>query len=196
MIEDLGQVAQILTHQGDIGRFDGHVGAHGPHGNADVGGGERWRVVDSVTDHGRRPGAGELTDDAGLVLRPKLGVHIGDPGLGGQGGGGGGVVAGEQGDGVAAAGQLRDDRAGLRTELVAHRDGADEPAIVLDEDGGGAGLLHGYDLCFERIGVKPAGPAQPDGAALIEPPWTNATIWPPGGRRPRTGGETAGEPAG
>lgn len=90
MIEDLGKVAQILTHEGDIGGLNGHVGAHGPHGNADVGAGERRGVVDSVTDDGRRPGAGELTEDAGLALRGELGVHIGDPGLGGQGGGGGG----------------------------------------------------------------------------------------------------------
>jgi hypothetical protein len=41
---------QIALEQGDAGAFDRDVGA-GAHGDADIGGGKRGRVVDAVAGH-------------------------------------------------------------------------------------------------------------------------------------------------
>ncbi len=49
--------AQVALQQRDAGALDGDVGA-GAHGDADVGGGQRRRVVDAVAGHG---------DDAALA---------------------------------------------------------------------------------------------------------------------------------
>ena len=49
------QVAQVLTHESDVGGLDGHVAAHRTHRDADVGGGQGRRVVDAVADHRGRP---------------------------------------------------------------------------------------------------------------------------------------------
>ena len=44
-------LAQIVVHQGDIGRLDRGVGARSGHGKTDLGPGQRRRVVDAVADH-------------------------------------------------------------------------------------------------------------------------------------------------
>jgi hypothetical protein len=64
-------------------------------------------------------------------------VHLLDSGLPCQRGGGGRVVASEHGDGVAVAAQPGHDLGGLRAQLVAHGDGADDLSVVLDDHGGG-----------------------------------------------------------
>ena len=50
--------AEVALHQGYAGALDGDVGA-GAHGDADIGRGQRRRVVDAVAGHG---------DDAALAL--------------------------------------------------------------------------------------------------------------------------------
>ena len=72
--EVLREVAQVLTHQRDVGGLDGDVGAHGPHGDADIGGGQRGGVIDAVTDHGDPAATGDLGQQPSLVLRAQLGV--------------------------------------------------------------------------------------------------------------------------
>jgi hypothetical protein len=42
-------VEQVVAHEDDVGRFHRNVGA-GAEGNTDVGGCQRWRVVDTVAD--------------------------------------------------------------------------------------------------------------------------------------------------
>jgi hypothetical protein len=61
---DAGQVA---LQQRDAGAFDGDIGA-GAHGDADIGGGERRRVVDAVAGHGDDAAlAAQLLDDLRLA---------------------------------------------------------------------------------------------------------------------------------
>src|SRR3546814_2112768 len=50
--EGLGQMGEVLTHEGHICGFDGHVTAHGTHGDADLSSGQRRRIVDAVAHHG------------------------------------------------------------------------------------------------------------------------------------------------
>ena len=42
---------QIVRHQRHVGRLERGVGAGRAHGDADVGGSQRGRVVDAVADH-------------------------------------------------------------------------------------------------------------------------------------------------
>ena len=51
------QALQVAPEQGDAGALDGHVGARA-HGDADVGGGQRRRVVDAVAGHGHAAALG------------------------------------------------------------------------------------------------------------------------------------------
>jgi hypothetical protein len=67
------QAAQVFAHQGHFGGLDGHIGAHGPQGDADVGGGQGGGVVDAVADHRGRPGGAHTRDDG----RPVLGAQVG-----------------------------------------------------------------------------------------------------------------------
>ena len=45
------QLRQVVAHERDVGRFEGGVAADGAHHDADIGGGQRRRVVDAVADH-------------------------------------------------------------------------------------------------------------------------------------------------
>ena len=88
-------LAQIVVHQGHIGRLQGAVGAHRPHGKADIGPGQCGRVVDAITDHTH---AGDLTgmvdrlcttyqpvDDGQLVFGQQIALRLIDTHLAGDG---------------------------------------------------------------------------------------------------------------
>ena len=49
--ERVGNLQQLVGHQRDVGGLERGVGAGDAHRDADVGGGERRRVVDAVADH-------------------------------------------------------------------------------------------------------------------------------------------------
>ena len=71
------ELGEIVGHQHDVGGFKRDVGAGGAHGDADVGGGQRRRVVDAVADHRDRavlrPEPGQRLD---FVAREQLGVRF------------------------------------------------------------------------------------------------------------------------
>src|SRR5699024_9456149 len=78
----LRQAEQVVLHQGDVGRLDRDAGAGGTHRHADVGGGQRGRVVDAVTDHGHGVALPlQLLDGRELVLRQESGTDLVDAGL-------------------------------------------------------------------------------------------------------------------
>ena len=122
-------MTKVFAYEGDVGCLDDHVAAHGAHGDADVGGGQGWGVVDAVADHRGRPGLPETGGDGGLVLGPKFGVDLGDPGMGGESGCGAFVVAGEHGDRVAAGAEPGDHLGGFGAQVVADADGADDRPV-------------------------------------------------------------------
>ena len=72
--DGVGRRRQVASHQRQVRRLDGHVGA-GAHGEAEVGLGQGGGVVHAVADHG---------DDLALALQPAhhvdlvLGQHLGD----------------------------------------------------------------------------------------------------------------------
>lgn len=152
---------QVLTHQGDVGSFDGHVGAHRTHGDAQVGGSQRRSVADAVADYRGRPLSAELSNSCASSGRSIYGP---DAHLRGQRRGGGLVVAGEHRHVVAFAAQPRDNFGGLRAQFVAHRDRPDCPAVQFDQDGGRASVPHPVHLVGKWAGVEPAGLRQADAA--------------------------------
>ncbi len=81
----VGQAAQVFAHEGDIGRFDADIAAHGAHRDAAVGGSQGGRVVDAVADHRHGPAHLEFGDDAGLALGEESGAHVVDAGGGPSG---------------------------------------------------------------------------------------------------------------
>ena len=166
VVQHLGQVVQVLAHQGDVGGFDRDVGAHGTHGDTGVGGRQGRGVVHAVPDHGGGLPGLERADDLRFVLGAKVGVDLGDARGLTQRGGRDEVVAGEHGRGVTGSAQPGDDLAGFGAQLVTDRDRPDDQAVVLDQDSGGAGVLHPLDLGGQRTGVDPARPAEADGPAL------------------------------
>ena len=70
---------QFVGHQRDVGGFERRVAAHRAHHDADVGGGQRRRVVDAVADHrDRAVRAGAGFDRRDLVCRQLARAHIVD----------------------------------------------------------------------------------------------------------------------
>ena len=71
--------AEVALQQRDAGALHRDVGA-GPHGDADLGGGERRGVVDAVAGHGDDPpGLLQPGDHGALLIRKHLRLDIGDP---------------------------------------------------------------------------------------------------------------------
>ena len=70
----VGHQARVAAHQRDAGGLHRHVGA-GRHGDADVGRGQRRRVVDAVADHRHHlAGGAQLLHHGRLVGRQHLGA--------------------------------------------------------------------------------------------------------------------------
>ena len=95
--------------QGDAGAFDGDVGA-GAHGDADVGGGKRRRIVDAVAGHRHHPAfLAQPRHDLALAVGQDFRLDLVDAELAGDGLGGRAVVAGQHDD-ADAFGVKRGDR--------------------------------------------------------------------------------------
>ena len=91
-LEELGGVGVEVDH---VAGFLRRLGA-GVHGHADVGLGERGRVVGAVAGHGHELALRLLVlDEAHLRLGRRLGEEVVDAGLAGDGRGGARVVAGD-----------------------------------------------------------------------------------------------------
>ena len=102
-LDELGRVAVEVDHVAGLAR-----GLRaGVHGDADIGLGQRGRVVGAVAGHGDELALGLFVADAlELVLGRRLGQEIVDPGFGGDGGGGHRIVAGDHDGADAHAAQL------------------------------------------------------------------------------------------
>ena len=89
---------QVALEQRDAGALDGDVGA-GAHGDADIGGGQRRRIVDAVAGH--RDDAARRrsrSTTVALLLRQHLGLDVVDAELARDRLGGRAVVAGQHDD--------------------------------------------------------------------------------------------------
>ncbi|VXC20624.1 hypothetical protein CITRIK5_80062 [Citricoccus sp. K5] len=162
MRQGLGDQAQVVAGEGDVGGFDGRVRAGGAHGDADLGGGQGGGVVDAVTDHRGGGGAGQLADGGGLVLGAQFGAHVADAGVGGDGPGGAGVVAGEHRDPDALAGQGGHDGGDLGAQLVPDPDRSGRRPVAVDDNHGHALPFQGLDIFGDGPRVQPAGAADSD----------------------------------
>ena len=106
--DDLDQLRRVRIEVHHVAGFLGGLRA-GVHGHADIGLGERGRVVGAVADHRDHAAAGLLpADERELVLRFGLGQKIVHARLRGDGGGGELVVAGDHHGADAHLAELRE----------------------------------------------------------------------------------------
>ena len=157
----------IVIHQDHIGGLDGGVGAHGSHGDADVGAGEHRRIVDAVAHEGQLAlavggllgGVQQRLHFLHLVLGKQLGMHLVDTELRGHGLGHVGAVAGEH-DRLLHAGraQIGDGRRRLGLHGVGNKNVAGVGGVHGHVQygahgiGGGAGdMVSGHKLVVPHI---------------------------------------------
>ena len=111
-----GSFDKFVGHQRDVGRLERRVAAHRAHHDADIGGGQRGRVVHAVADHRDRavaPRRDSTADD--LVRRQLPRSHVVDAELRSGGARRGVVIAGDHRDARdALRAKIRDDAGGIR----------------------------------------------------------------------------------
>ncbi len=136
----------------DAGALHRDVGA-GAHGDADIGRGERRRVVDAVAGHRDHPArVAQPLDDGAFPVRQHLGLDLVDAEPAGDGFGGRPVVAGEHDDAHAvrlAAPASACRRRGL--DRIGDGDHAGRPAVDGDEDRRRAVLPQRLRRILERM---------------------------------------------
>src|SRR5690606_34347600 len=137
-----GYQARVAAHQGDAGGLHGHVGA-AAHGDADIRGGQRRRIVDTVPDHGYGVSvAFECGDMRGLVGWQYLGMYPVDAEQTADVAGTAGVVTADQMALDVACVQAGDGLGGALLEAVTEGQQAEDAGrfAVFDEPGQGAPL--------------------------------------------------------
>ena len=154
----------------DTGRLERHIGA-GADGQADVGAGERRRVVDAVADHRHgQTSILQLGDRAVLVLGQDLGEHLVDPELPPDVVGHGARVARDHHDVVdAQAVEVGDGLGRLRTDLVLQGERPDDLPLADEVEHGRALGRPGLDGLAELVGHARG---RAGGAVPARPPHT------------------------
>ena len=136
-LDELGRIGVEVDHVAGLARRH----RAGVHGDADIGLGERRRVVGAVAAHGDELALGLLVaDELQLVLGRRLGEEVVDAGLGGDGGRGHRVVAGDHDGADAHAAQLGEALADAALDDVLEVDDAEQPAVLGDGERRAAGL--------------------------------------------------------
>ena len=162
---------EIAAKERDAGAFDRDIGA-GAHGDADVGGSERRRVVDAVAGHGDDAAvAPQFFDDAAFLLRQNLGLDFGDAELARHRLRGDAVVAGEHHDAQSLIAQRPERvRRGL-FDRVGDTEQRGDIAVGGEEDHGRAVVAQPFGVAVELLRPDAAfgeefGVAERDGAAV------------------------------
>ena len=142
-LDELGRIAVEIHH---VAGLAGGLGA-GVHGHADVGLGQRGRVVGAVAGHGDEM-AGRLfvADALQLLFRRGLGHEVVHARLGGDGGGGQRVVAGDHHGADAHLAQMREALLDAAFDHVLELHHAEDLAAFGDDQRRAAGardLIHG-----------------------------------------------------
>ena len=151
-LDDLDELGRIGIEVDHVAGLAGRHGA-GVHGDADVGLGERRRVVGAVAAHGDELALGLLVaDQAELLLRRRLGEEIVDAGLRGDRRRGHRVVAGDHHGADAHAAQLGEALADAALDDVLELDDAEHAAVLGDGERRAAGL---GDLVRDRLELAP-----------------------------------------
>jgi len=71
------EVFEAIVHEDDVGLLEGGIGSAGAHGDAHVGGGEAWGIVDSVADHGDGlAGLHQVLDGADFIFGAEFGADV------------------------------------------------------------------------------------------------------------------------
>ena len=130
--------AEIAAEQGDACGFDGDIGPRA-HRDPDVGGGQRWGVVDAVAGHGDDPPfLAQPFNDFALVLRQNFRLDFGDAELAPHGLCGRAIVAGEHHDADARVLERANSVGRRRLDRIGDGDHAARLAVERGEDRGRA----------------------------------------------------------
>ena len=74
-----GKVAEVVTHEDDVGGLERGTAGDSAQGNADAGGGQGRCVVDAVADHaGRAVAGGQIRNRRDFVVRQEFGALLDD----------------------------------------------------------------------------------------------------------------------
>ena len=145
-----GDVGQAALHEHDVRGVDGDVRACAD-GDADIGPGERGRVVDAVADHGHSALLPELPDDLGLAVGQHAGHHFVHSGLRGDGAGGALIVAGQHDHAHAHVLKLLHGLRAVLLDDVGHGNHAQQAAVFGEEQRGPALSGQRFGLTHERV---------------------------------------------
>ena len=137
------------------------------HRNADIGRGERRRVVDAVADHGHRAvEAAEVGDRGHLVGRQQAGANVGHAGRGGDRARRRRGIAGEHRDVLhALIAQQLDDVGGDVASAIGDAESGHRQAV--DDDVHGATAFHRKPRLFGSGGARQHA-ALPEQAAVAD----------------------------
>ncbi len=139
-LDELGRIAVEVDHVAGLAR--GHRA--GVHRDADVGLGQRRRVVGAVAAHGDELALGLfVADQLQLVLGRRLSQEVVDAGLGGDGRGGHRVVAGDHHRADPHAAQFGEALADAAFDDVLEVDDAEQLAVARHGERRAAGLGDG-----------------------------------------------------
>ncbi len=152
-INHFRDIAHMPVQDGGIGGFKCHIGST-THGNAHIGCGKGWCIIDAIAHFGNDPSfLAQFADNALLVLRQKLGAHF-DAKITPDGFRCAAVVAGQHQGGDAAVLQLFQASDSVSARLVAHGDGASNPAIGNQHGNSLALIIAGGNTAGQRIGDR------------------------------------------
>ncbi len=144
-------LAQVVVHQGDVGRLDSGVGAGRTHGETNVGTRKGGRVVDAVPHHADlAPTADEALNSLELVFGQLVATGFGDPDLGRDGVRRVLVVPGEHQRAHAERLQVGHGFAAGFLHCVSDGEDAEHRGVVHQQDGCLALALQGLQLGLQR----------------------------------------------
>jgi len=141
---------EVVVHERDAGGVCGDVGAHEPHGDADIGLGEGWPVVDAVADHHDFvSGLDERLDLVVFFFWEALGLDGVDADGDADAFGDTEAISGEDGDLFdAQVSEVLDDVFGVGLDGVFEADGTEVAIGDHDVDAG-----HAFDFGFDGVDI-------------------------------------------
>ncbi len=122
-----GNLARVIVHERDIGRFDGRIRSRCSHRDPNTGLCESRRVVDAISNHGNRSVRGEFRNDPKFVVGKQFAACVVDANLTGNRSCSSLIVTGKHHRSHPERPQISDRLYRLRTNRVGNREYRQRP---------------------------------------------------------------------